>query len=927
MSDWPGPIDYRDAFQHPNRIFKDSQLGRCEVGKNRMGMPASRAGGFALVYKLTYGSAATAVRVFLHPNSDREARYRIVRDHLARNRPKCLVHFDYQPDGVRIGTTWFPIQTMEWVNGETLGEWVKQAVQQNRVAALRRMADQWMDLIDDLRSNRIAHGDLQHGNVMVVNDTPMLVDYDGMCVPGLVGQPAVECGMPAYQHPRRNTQKLHLDLDHFSAWIILIALRAIAADLDLYRRYVEEPANDNILFTEDDLAHPARSTLWPVLLKSADPDVPGWTRALIKSIPQPFDRVPRFEIDHFGPLREAVGRRDWAQIQALASTPRLSTKKFPPELARSISEADRRVRCRGQLRDALAQNTPKITDPRCIVAAYNKDLLEDWEECEGDVKAAQPALELVRVLDQLKAAAANPGDGQGLVALWARSESRLGDVDEARVYGREAAQWQVRIAKHQGLIRAIAQAAGERAIAAAWKELGEAGGHPNLTTETREQVALAHRRLQCLGKLRAIPNAGDEKSDEQFAATWDDELLKDCREAAPWRSRQADVEARRRQCRRAREVVAAARQGLATDRDVLDAIKPLGAEYAPDLADQLQRASRRLASSQSLHQILQDHNPSDKAIARAYLQAKKDGYAPQPKELARCLLALRRCKAMQDLDKVDTGLPLDQQDAAWLASYQEPLLKGCVDAGRYRKRYAEAVVRTRKWEELVAALDGGDIARIKALSVDSDLSAHPGLASRQAEIQQFIREAEQADRLLRCLRDNNPRDFFAQLDLALLRTYPAAFRDYRPRIEKWVRDHIFRPPPLKPDPSRPRSVPAGGTFLAFWTWDHTRIIRSCEVATDPQRFPESPDPAHDLRIEISHFRRANGMPLALPRGCRRLFVTVWPVVDLEWVQLWGEPLRLGPFADGTPVAPGPTSSASPKTKPLRRILKDWISNF
>ena len=55
----------------------------------------------------------------------------------------------------------------------------------------------------------VAHGDLQHGNVLLVPGASAnslavkLIDYDGMCVPALAGSKSGEVGHPAYQHPQR----------------------------------------------------------------------------------------------------------------------------------------------------------------------------------------------------------------------------------------------------------------------------------------------------------------------------------------------------------------------------------------------------------------------------------------------------------------------------------------------------------------------------------------------------------------------------------------------------------------------------------------------------------------------------------------------------------------------------------------------------
>jgi hypothetical protein len=168
---WPTIEDYRGALQSPSRVFRDTQLQSCDTELNRMMVPRGRAGGNAIVYRLNNSSWSKAVRVFMNPpKPERQARYQIVHDYLQQARPRCLVEFGYDPGGIRINGGWFPIQTLDWVEGETLGEWLKGAVERGDSRAIKQMADAWIELVGELRTHKIAHGDLQHGNVMVVND-------------------------------------------------------------------------------------------------------------------------------------------------------------------------------------------------------------------------------------------------------------------------------------------------------------------------------------------------------------------------------------------------------------------------------------------------------------------------------------------------------------------------------------------------------------------------------------------------------------------------------------------------------------------------------------------------------------------------------------------------------------------------------------
>ena len=68
---------------------------------------------------------------------------------------------------------------MTWVKGVSLGEWVRQTIEKKvpDVAAVKKMAESWVALVQQLQETKIAHGDLQHENVLVVaNALPVLVD-------------------------------------------------------------------------------------------------------------------------------------------------------------------------------------------------------------------------------------------------------------------------------------------------------------------------------------------------------------------------------------------------------------------------------------------------------------------------------------------------------------------------------------------------------------------------------------------------------------------------------------------------------------------------------------------------------------------------------------------------------------------------------
>lgn len=284
---WPSPGDYNGVIQNPKAAFRDPRLKECAVEmKPGKPWPWPRSGANAIVYRLYTNAWSTAVRVFMNaPKADRQSRYQKVNDYLQQTKPKCMVEFGYDPEGMLVNGQWLPVLRMEWVEGKTLGVWFREAVERQDSVAIKQMSHEWIKLVCELRSLQIAHCDLQHGNVMVRDDRLVLVDYDGMFVPTMdtgddQDRIAWENGLPAYQHPGRTGQLLSTAIDDFSAWLILISLRAVADDLQLWHRMIGQSEEESLLFTERDIKDPGRSQLWPELIQNAkDRMVREWSAA------------------------------------------------------------------------------------------------------------------------------------------------------------------------------------------------------------------------------------------------------------------------------------------------------------------------------------------------------------------------------------------------------------------------------------------------------------------------------------------------------------------------------------------------------------------------------------------------------------------------------------------------------------------------
>src|ERR1022692_2744020 len=224
---WPSDQDYNEAIQNPRVAFADSELQSGQTELNPMSLPKARSGNFATVYKVVTNGGTWAVRCFRYDNPEHNSRYLAIASHLNENLLPYMVGFRYIPQGIRVGPSRYPILKMKGVEGESLLGYIERNL--GSQATLLALAKAWQQMMGDLERANIAHGDLQHGNVLVVRGDLKLIDYDGMYVPALQGKLGLELGHRNYQHPERSELDFGLYLDNFSAWLISLSILALAA--------------------------------------------------------------------------------------------------------------------------------------------------------------------------------------------------------------------------------------------------------------------------------------------------------------------------------------------------------------------------------------------------------------------------------------------------------------------------------------------------------------------------------------------------------------------------------------------------------------------------------------------------------------------------------------------------------------------------
>jgi len=287
---WPTPQDYNEAVQNPEYSFADAQLIQGTPELTPLGLPKPVTGNFASVYRFQKGQELIAVKCFLRNVPDQMQRYQHLSRFMAVNSTPYMVDFEYITEGIRIKTDWYPILKMDWIEGVMLDQHLRKQVANK--GNMEKLLDQFSKMVKDLNQLGIAHGDLQHGNIIVQPSDLKLVDYDGMFVQTLAGETANELGHPNYQHPQRSAENFSASLDHFSAWLIHSSLLILTIEPMLFKKY--NGGDECIIFRQADLKDPENSRLIRELLNHPNQEIKARAELIKRLSECPINKIPPF---------------------------------------------------------------------------------------------------------------------------------------------------------------------------------------------------------------------------------------------------------------------------------------------------------------------------------------------------------------------------------------------------------------------------------------------------------------------------------------------------------------------------------------------------------------------------------------------------------------------------------------------------------
>ncbi|GIV35548.1 MAG: hypothetical protein KatS3mg031_3083 [Chitinophagales bacterium] len=284
----PRGDEYNVAVQNPRISFNDADLKSSSVETTPLGLPKPYSGGFTITYKLSNGQKGWAVRCFHKDISDLQRRYQAIETFLSKNNSKYFVEAKYLSNGIKVNGKPYPIIKMQWLEGEPLNVYLSKNYTQK--AKVEKLLSDFVNLINELERFGIAHGDLQHGNIIVKNDSLYLIDYDGMYFPELATLKTNEIGHINYQHPKRSASHYNQHIDRFSSLVIYIGLKAISINPSLWKKYDN---SENILFKRQDFADLQNSSLISDL--SAISEIKPLIERFIGCCHLDFEKVPNLK--------------------------------------------------------------------------------------------------------------------------------------------------------------------------------------------------------------------------------------------------------------------------------------------------------------------------------------------------------------------------------------------------------------------------------------------------------------------------------------------------------------------------------------------------------------------------------------------------------------------------------------------------------
>ena len=634
----------------------------------------------------------------------------------------------------------------------------------------------------------------------------------------------------------------------------------------------------------------------PLSVPPSDPFSPNSGQTAIAH-PFPTSEPPVPPVDPYESLREACQQTppDWEDIANLANRLELTGSPIPSEFATKVAEAKHRVAFRDRVQQAVRnQNLAEIA------AISNWDLLKNWRSCDELIAQMQTMQQQWKQIEELEGLLQSQAY-RSLKTRWQKYADNLAGVSEAATIQQALSDWETWDFAYQQFLTTLNQDdVYESDIVFAWERMEGLGPYADLQVH-QPRVDLAYQRVARLKKLSHSLNLEEEDRDVDFAKYWDPNLFRGCSEAQPYEKWHKKVRARLDILKQLVKAISLADKHIGQEIEILRQAKRLPANYSRRLKGRIKKAAFRAKQEHLLEQELKKPSPSDIVLSKLWQTLQAEGIVwKNQQKIQRCRLAVEIHQCLEQVEQISDSLPADEQDKYWIETWKPKLLANCADAEPLKPRFELAAKRMRLWRQLKEALQAKNLAVVYQAAKSPLMKSYPPFLRNKTRIDEYTQEYREIDSFRKLLNAKDPGSFAKGLNYAFVADNEAMLSPHQQEIEQLLYAWLSEEGCLQASDPQFKKMPQPNSLLARWNWKHHNRISYCRVAVDESSFFDTPEEAGDMvmRLEADDHRRNGGGLVVSTFDMKNVYVTVWAIIDLGWLQVCGPALRLGPNKNG-----------------------------